>query len=167
MNDQIRATHVLLVGPDGETLGVRPIDEAIDVAQAAELDLVEVAALADPPVCRVVAYDKFRYEHEQKLKQARRNQTRVVVKGLRLAAKIGDHDYGWKIRKAQAFLEDGAKVKLTLLLRGREREHAQRARELMLGFASDLGDVATVEAAPLLEGRSLTMVLAPKKMARV
>ena len=164
-NDQIRAPRVLLVGPDGETLGVKPVEEAKAIALDAELDLVEVSPQADPPVCRVMDYDKFRYEHEQKLKQARRNQKRIVVKEVRLAAKIGDHDVSWKLDQARGFFEHGAKVKVTLMLRGRQREqdHSARARALLERFACELEDVATVDAAPLLEGRSLTMVLAPKR----
>lgn len=166
VNDRIRAPRVLLVGADGETVGVVPIEEARAAARAAELDLVEVAPHAEPPVCRVMAYDKFRYEHEQKLKQARRNQKQIVVKGLRIAAKIGEHDYGWKVKKARDLFAQGAKVKLSLLLRGRERDHPDRARELLVGFARDVDDVATVESAPLLEGRSFTMVLAPRPARR-
>ena len=163
-NDEIGASSVLLVAADGETVGVTPLEEAMAAARTAELDLVEVAPLADPPVCRIMDYEKFRYEHEQKLKQARRNQKRVVVKEVRLTAKLGEHDYGWKLDQARGFLEHGAKVKVALLLRGRQREHehAQRARELMLRFAGDVDELASIDTMPLLEGRSFTMVLAPR-----
>lgn len=162
-NDEITAPRVLLVGPDGEALGVTPTDAARELAREHDLDLVEVAAHADPPVCRVTDYEKFRYEQEQKQKQARRNQKHVVVKGVRLKAMIGEHDYRWKQRQAHQFLEQGAKVKLSLMLRGREREHTDRARQLLLRFAGEIDDVATIDSQPLLEGRSFTMLLAPRK----
>ena len=161
-NDAIRASSVRLIDEDGTQLGIRPIEQARAYAQDKELDLVEVAAAANPPVCRVMDYSKFRYEEERKAKQARKNSTQVSMKEIRVRPKIGAHDYGWKKARLVDFLADGFKVKLVVLFRGREREHPERGRELLERFAADISERGAVETMPTLEGRSMTMVVGPR-----
>ena len=161
-NQAIGASSVRLVDEDGTQLGIRPIEQARAYAQDKGLDLVEVAAAADPPVCRVMDYSKFRYEQERKAKQSRRNSTQVSIKEIRVRPKIGAHDYGWKKARLVEFLEEGCKVKLVVLFRGREREHPERGRGLLERFAADISDRGVVETMPTLEGRSMTMVVGPK-----
>jgi translation initiation factor IF-3 len=161
INDQIRASIVRLVGDAGEQLGVKPISEARAYASQEGLDLVEVAAQADPPVCRVMDYGKHRYQEEQKAKQARKKQTRVKLHTIRLRPKIAENDYTWKKKQLLRFLEEDSKVKLVLLFRGREREHPERGRLLLDRLAEDVGERGRVEMLPILEGRSMTMVIAP------
>jgi translation initiation factor IF-3 len=161
-NDSIRAANVRLIGEDGTQFGIRALDEALRYADDKGLDLVEVAA-ADPPVCRVMDYAKFRYQEEQKAKLSRKKQTQIISKEIRVRPKIGEHDYAWKRRQLLEFLEQRTKVKIVVLFRGREREHPERARDLLRRFAIDAEECGVVEAAPLVEGRSMTMVLAPRK----
>ena len=161
-NDSIRAANVRLIGEDGTQLGIRALDEALRYADNKGLDLVEVAA-TDPPVCRVMDYAKFRYQEEQKAKLSRKKQTQIISKEIRVRPKIGEHDYAWKRRQLLEFLEQRTKVKIVVLFRGREREHPERARDLLRRFAIDAEECGVVEAAPLVEGRSMTMVLAPRK----
>lgn len=161
-NQAIGASNVRLVDEDGTQLGIRPIEQARAYAQDKGLDLVEVAASADPPVCRVMDYSKFRYEQERKARQSKRNSTQVSIKEIRVRPKIGAHDYGWKKARLVEFLEDGCKVKLVVLFRGREREHPERGRGLLERLAADISDRGVVETMPTLEGRSMTMVVGPK-----
>ena len=161
INEEIRASHVLLIAADGEQLG-KVSRDALERARAAELDLVEVASAADPPVCRIADYGKLRYEQERKQKLARRNQTRIAVKEVRLRPKIGDHDYDWKLDQVRQFLDQNAKVKLAVFFRGREREHPDRGRDILDRIAASVDDRASVELRPTMEGRSMFMVLAPK-----
>jgi translation initiation factor IF-3 len=161
INDQISARNVRLVGIDGEQLGIRPADEARDYAYARELDLVEVAAAADPPVCRVMDYGKWRYEEERKARASRRNQVHVSFKEVRLRPKIGDHDYEWKRNRTIEFLSHRSKVKLVVLFRGREREHPERGRALLERLVDDVKEVGHAEGTAILEGRSMTLVIAP------
>ena len=162
INDQITALNVRLVGPDGEQLGIRSVDDAREYAYARDLDLVEVAAVSDPPVCRVMDYGKWRYEEERKARANRRNQTHVSFKEVRLRPKIGEHDYAWKRDRAAEFLRQRSKVKLVVLFRGREREHPERGRVLLERMAADVIELGSAEGAASFEGRSMTMVLAPK-----
>jgi len=141
-NQAIGASSVRLVDEDGTQLGIRPIEQARAYAQDKGLDLVEVAAAADPPVCRVMDYSKFRYEQERKAKQSKRNSTQLSIKEIRVRPKIGAHDYGWKARLVE-FLEEGCKVKLVVLFRGREREHPEA------GAASSSGSRPTSATAAL------------------
>src|SRR5262249_38106719 len=131
------------------------------------MDLVEVAAQADPPVAKVMDYGKFRYEQEQKAKQARKNQTQIHVKEIKLRPKIGQHDYETKKGHVARFLNQRAKVKVTIMFRGREREHPDRGRDLLMKLAEDGGEIGAIETQPLLEGRNMTMVLGPTKNAGV
>jgi translation initiation factor IF-3 len=154
-----------LIDENGEQLGVKQTDEARDYAYAKGLDLVEVAAQADPPVARVMDYGKYRYEQEQKAKAARKNQTQIHVKEIKLRPKIGQHDYETKKGHVLRFLNQRAKVKVTIMFRGREREHPDRGRDLLVRLADDVRELGTIESQPLLEGRNMTMVLAPTKNA--
>ena len=148
-------------------MGVKTSDEAREYAYGKGLDLVEVAAQADPPVARVMDYGKYRYELEQKAKAARKNQTQIHVKEIKLRPKIGIHDYETKKGHVVRFLHQRAKVKVTIMFRGREREHPDRGRDLLMRLAEEIKEIGTIETQPLLEGRNMTMVLAPTKNAGV
>jgi translation initiation factor IF-3 len=161
-NGAIRAETVRLVDVDGTQLGIQRTDRALAYAEDRGLDLVEVAASADPPVCRVMDYAKFRYQEEQKAKQTKRNRTQVSLKEIRLRPRIGSHDYTWKKRRLSEFLEGRSKVKVVVLFRGREREHPERGRALLERLAEDVRELGDVEAAPTFEGRSMSMVVAPR-----
>jgi len=153
---------------DGATdLGIKTADEAREYAYGKGLDLVEVAAQADPPVAKVMDYGKFRYEQEQKAKAARKNQTQIQVKEIKLRPKIGIHDYETKKGHVVRFLNQRAKVKVTIMFRGREREHPDRGRDLLMRLAEDVHEIGTIESQPLLEGRNMTMVMGPTKNAGV
>jgi translation initiation factor IF-3 len=162
INEQIGARPVRLVAEDGSQLGVRSADDARAYAYERGLDLVEVAADADPPVCRVLDYGRWRYEEERKLRQSRRNQVHVSLKEVRLRPKIAAHDYEWKRRQALGFLAGGSKVKATVFFRGREREHPERGRELIERLATDVGEVGKLEGAPVFESRTMTALFAPR-----
>ena len=167
MNDAIRSARVRLIGEEGQQLGIKQTDEARTYAYGKGLDLVEVAAQADPPVAKVMDYGKYRYELEQKAKQARKNQTQIHVKEIKLRPKIGIHDYETKRGHVVRFLNQRAKVKVTIMFRGREREHPDRGRDLLMRLAEDVKEVGTIETQPLLEGRNMTMVMGPTKNAGV
>jgi translation initiation factor IF-3 len=167
INDAIRASNVRLIGEEGEQLGIKTSDEAREYAYSKNLDLVEVAGQADPPVCRVMDYGKYRYEQEQKAKLARKHQVQIQVKEIKLRPKIGIHDYETKKGHVTRFLKQRAKVKVTIMFRGREREHPERGRDLLMRLAEELKELGTIETQPLLEGRNMTMVLAPTKNAGV
>ena len=162
INEQIGGGAVRLVAADGSQLGVVGADDAREYAYERDLDLVEVAADSDPPVCRVMDYGKWRYEEERKLRQSRRNQLHVSFKEVRLRPKIATHDYEWKRKQALDFLKDGAKVKAIVFFRGREREHPERGRELIDRLATDVDAVGKLESAPVFESRTMTAVFAPR-----
>lgn len=166
VNGYIRAKEVRVVAPDGSQIGVKTLDEALWLADQLDLDLVEVAPNAKPPVCRLMDYGKFKYEQSVKEREARKKQTRTTIKELRMKVRIGDHDFGITRRKAHDFLEDGDKVKVTIRFRGREQERPQFGTELLQRLADDLAEVGAVEQSPKLEGRSMTMVLAPVRRPR-
>ena len=161
INEAITVPHVRLVGEAGEQLGIVDAHAAREYAYERELDLVVVAAQAEPPVCRVMDYGKHRYQEEQKAKQARKRQAQASVKEVRLRPKTASHDYAWKRDRLAGFLGSGHKVKVVVLLRGRERERPERGRELLLRIAADLEGVGRAESVPVNEGRSLSMVIAP------
>ena len=166
INEAIRVPRVRLI--DGPTdLGVKTTDDARKYAYDKGLDLVEVAAQADPPVARVMDFGKYRYELEQKAKLARKHQTQINVKEIKLRPKIGIHDYDTKKGHVERFLNQRAKVKVTIMFRGREREHPDRGRDLLMRLAGEVKDIGVIEMQPLLEGRNMTMVLAPTKNAGV
>jgi translation initiation factor IF-3 len=167
INDYIRAPQVRLIDDDGSQLGVKPTPEALQHAYDKGLDLVEVASQADPPVARVMDYGKYRYEQEQKAKLARKHQTQINVKEIKLRPKIGVHDYNTKKGHVQRFLNQRAKVKVTIMFRGRETTHPERGRDLLLRLADDVKDIGQIESQPLLDGRNMVMVLGPTKNAGI
>jgi translation initiation factor IF-3 len=167
INEDIRAPQVRLVGEDGGQLGVKPIKEALEYAHGKDLDLVEVAAQADPPVARVMDYGKYRYEQEQKAKLARKHQVSINVKEIKLRPKIGNHDYETKKGHVVRFLNQRAKVKVTIMFRGRETSHPERGRDLLMRLAEDVKGIGLVESPPLLDGRNMVMLLGPTKNAGV
>ena len=167
INDAIRASQVRLIGENGEQLGIKPTPEALEYAFSRNLDLVEVAAQADPPVAKVMDWGKYRYEQEQKAKLARKHQTQINVKEIKLRPKIGEHDYRTKKGHVERFLNQRAKVKVTIMFRGRETSHPERGRDLLMRLAGDVQEIGQVEAAPILDGRNMVMVLAPNRNAGV
>ncbi|MBN8866002.1 MAG: translation initiation factor IF-3 [Solirubrobacterales bacterium] len=157
---------VRLIGADGEQVGIVDTDKARQMARDAELDLVEVAASAKPPVCRLLDYSKYKYEQEQKQKAARKHQTQVNVREIKLRPKIADNDYNTKKGHVTRFLKAGDKVKVTIMFRGREQAHPERGRDLLYRLFEDLGeDLAVIESRPLQEGRNMSMLLGPSKEA--
>jgi translation initiation factor IF-3 len=165
INDGIRAPRVRLIDSDGSQVGIKTSDEAREYAYAKNLDLVEIAATADPPVCRVMDYGKYRYAEEQKAKLARKHQQQIHIKEIKLRPKIGVHDYETKKGHVVRFLNQRAKVKVTIMFRGRETTHPERGRDLLMRLAEDVQEIGTIESQPLLEGRNMTMVLGPTKNA--
>jgi translation initiation factor IF-3 len=163
INTRIRAREVLLIGVDGKRVGVKPTSEALSIAAEEGLDLVEVNPVADPPVCRLMDYGKYRYEQTKRERAARKRQRTVEIKEVRLRPKIGEHDLQVKVKAARRFLEEGNRVKVTLRFRGRERTHTDIAEDLLRSVATMLEDVAKVEQAPSSAGRDMTMLLAPQK----
>ncbi len=166
VNGAIRAKEVLVIAPDGAQIGIKKLNEAMWLAEQLDLDLVEVAPNAKPPVCRLMDYGKYKYEQSVKAREARKKQTRTTIKELRMKVRIGEHDFDITRRKAQEFLEEGDKVKVTIRFRGREQERPAFGKDLLDRLAEDLLDVAVTEQTPKLEGRSMTMVLAPTKRVR-
>ncbi len=156
-----------LIGEDGAQLGIKPTREAMEHAFSKNLDLVVVAAQADPPVARVMDYSKYRYEQEQKAKLARKHQISINVKEIKFRPKIGIHDYNTKKGHVERFLNQRAKVKVTIMFRGRETTHPERGRDLLMRLAEDVKELGVIEAPPLLDGRNMTMVLGPTKNAGV
>lgn len=161
VNEAIRAREVRLISSTGEQLGVKPLSEALQIALELDLDLVEVAPQADPPVCRIMDYGKYKYEQEVKEKKARKHQTTTVVKEIKLRPKIEDHDFNTKKKHVMRFLEAGARVKVTIMFRGRELAHTQLGRKLLDRLADEVKDLGSVESTPKLDGRNMIMVLAP------
>jgi translation initiation factor IF-3 len=161
----IRAPKVRLVDDNGEQLGIKTADEAREYAWGKNLDLVEVAAQADPPVAKVMDYGKYRYEQEQKAKLARKHQVSINVKEIKLRPKIGIHDYNTKKGHVERFLKQRAKVKVTIMFRGRETTHPERGRDLLMKLAEDVKEIGQVESPPLLDGRNMVMMLGPTKNA--
>jgi translation initiation factor IF-3 len=163
INDRIRVAEVRLVGPNGEQVGIVRIDDALRVAQEADLDLVEVAPQARPPVCKIMDYGKFKYESAQKARESRRNQQLTVIKEQKLRPKIDTHDYETKKRNVVRFLEHGHKVKVTIMFRGREQSRPELGFRLLQRLAEDVGDLGFVESTPKQDGRNMIMVLAPHR----
>ena len=167
INEAIRAPKVRLVDETGAQIGVKDTKEALAYAESKNLDLVEVAAQADPPVARVMDYGKYRYEQEQKAKLARKHQVQINIKEIKLRPKIGIHDYNTKKGHVERFLNQRAKVKVTIMFRGRETTHPERGRDLLIRLAEDVKEIGQVEQQPLLDGRNMTMLLGPTKNAGV
>lgn len=153
--------EVRLIGPNGENIGVVPIDQAMRIARTAELDLVEVAPGAEPPVCRVMDFGKFLYERTKKEREARKAQTKIEIKEIRLRPKTGEHHRGFKTRDARRWLLDGMKVRVTVRFRGREADYPELALEDLREISTELADVSVIEQSPIHEGKVMTMLLAP------
>ena len=163
INEQIRDREVRLIGENGEQLGIMSAKDAMKLAREAELDLVKVAPMAKPPVCKIIDYGKYRYEMARKEKEARKKQKTIEIKEVRLSPNIDVNDLNTKINNAKKFISKGNKVKITLRFRGREMAHMQTSRHILEDFAKELEDIATVDKPIKQEGRSLTMFLTEKK----
>ena len=163
INGQIRDKEVRVIGENGDQLGIMSSREAMKLAQEAELDLVKIAPTAKPPVCKIIDYGKYRYEMARKEKEARKKQKTVEIKEVRLSPNIESNDLNTKINAARKFITKGDKVKVSLRFRGREMAHVQNSKHILDDFAEALSEIATVEKAPKMEGRSMTMVLAEKR----
>ncbi len=162
VNENIRAREVRLIDVNGEQLGVKSRQEALDLAQTANLDLVMVAPNAKPPVCRIMDYGKYRYEQQKKDKEARKNQKIINIKEVRLSPNIEEHDFNTKLRNARKFLEKGDKVKASIRFRGRAITHKEIGQEVLERLAKQCEDLGTVETKPKMEGRSMFLMLAPR-----
>ncbi|MGD0586946.1 MAG: translation initiation factor IF-3 [Oryzomonas sp.] len=162
INNTIRATEIRVIGADGEALGVIPTSKALEMAEQQQLDLVEVSPTADPPVCRIMDYGKFKYQQSKKLQEAKKKQVHVEVKEIKLRPKTDDHDLMFKIKHVRRFLEEGNKAKVTLVFRGREITHMDIGRAVIERFAAELQDVAVIESQPRVDGRNMFMIVAPK-----
>jgi translation initiation factor IF-3 len=167
VNDRIRVPKVRVVGSDGKQVGIVDTNAALEMAAQQDLDLVEVAPAADPPVARIMDYGKYKYEQAVRQREARKKQTQVVVKEMKMRPKIDRHDYETKKGHVIRFLRQGAKVKVTIMFRGREMIHHELGERLLDRLAEDVSDIAKVETAPKLDGRNMTMVLGPLKEAIV
>lgn len=161
INKQIRAPKVRVIGPEGDQIGILPIREALTKAQEANLDLVEISPNAQPPVCKIIDYGKFRYDQTKREKEGKKAQHQVKIKEIKLKPNIDEHDFQTKLKQARQFVEKGNKVKVTCMFRGREMAHPELGQKIVQSFCRGLEDIALVEAAPKLLGRSLIGVLAP------
>lgn len=162
INEQIRVPQVRVIGVEGEQLGVLSIQEALQRAGALTLDLVEVSPNADPPVCKLMDYGKFRYQQQKRAHEAKKKQAVVQIKEVKVRPKIDEHDYQFKLKHVMRFLEDGDKAKLTVVFRGREIVHREIGEKLLARFIDDVKEVGDVEAAPKMEGRNLMAILTAK-----
>ena len=151
-----------MIGPDGAQLGILPIEQALQSAYKLQMDLVEVAPEARPPVCRIMDYGKYRYEQAKKAREAKKKQTIIELKEIKLRPKTEEHDFQFKAKHAERFLKEGNKAKITMMFRGREMVRMDRGRAVLDRFLEVLKEVAVVEQAPKVEGRNMTMILAPK-----
>ena len=163
INDNIRYPKIRVIDTEGEQLGVLTPDEAQKIAEEKELDLVLVSDKADPPVCRIMDYGKYKYEQERRAREAKKKQHNAEVKEVKMRYKIDEHDYEVRINQAKRFLKGGDKVKATINFRGREIQHTELARDLLQRMADDLKDTAEIQQSPKREGRNMTMLLSPKK----
>ncbi|MGI9440666.1 MAG: translation initiation factor IF-3 [Parvibaculales bacterium] len=162
VNSQITSAKVLVIANDGEKLGVIDLDSALAMAEERGLDLVEVSPNADPPVCKIIDYGKLKYQEQKKASEARKRQKTVDVKEIKMRPNIDTHDYDVKMRAVIRFIDEGDKVKVTMRFRGREMAHQNLGMDLLERVSSQVEEIAKVEAMPKLEGRQMTMVLAPK-----
>jgi translation initiation factor IF-3 len=167
INERIRVPEVRLIGEDGNQVGVLSRDDALAYARQRDLDLVEVAAEARPPVCRVLDYSKYKYEQEQKAKAARKHQKQVTVREIKLRPKIATNDYETKKNHVERFLKHQDRVKITIMFRGRETTHPERGERLLMQLAEDVSEYGTIEQRPNLDGRNMTMLLAPVRPKEV
>ncbi|MDD5196446.1 MAG: translation initiation factor IF-3 [Candidatus Omnitrophota bacterium] len=162
INDRIRVPQVRVIGPDGNQLGVMAIQRAIDLANQHELDLVEIAPSANPPVCRIIDYSKFKYDEEKKEREAKKHQKQGKLKEIRLKPNIDEHDFETKLKHAATFLKKKDKVKINLFFRGRQMEHIDLGRKVVDKFIKDIQSDGQVEKPPMMEGRIMSFVVAPK-----
>ena len=162
INDEITAPQVRVVGDNVEPNLVLPIREAIRLADEMELDLIEISPKADPPVCRIADYQKFLYQQKRKAKEIKAKQVKIVIKEIRFGPQTDDHDYNFKLKHAENFIKEGAKVKASVFFRGRSIVFKEQGEILLLRFATDLEEIAKVEAMPKLDGKKMNMILAPK-----
>ena len=163
INDRIRVPEVRLVGPNGEQVGIVRIEQALQLAQESDLDLVEVAPLARPPVAKLMDFGKFKYESDMKAREARRNQAHTVLKEIRLRLKIDPHDYATKKGHVERFLKQGDKVKVMIMFRGREQSRPEMGYRLLQRMATDVADLGYIESNPKQDGRNMIMVIGPHK----
>jgi translation initiation factor IF-3 len=166
VNEQIRAREVRLVGPEGEQVGIVPLERALQLAADVDLDLVEVAPMARPPVCKLMDYGKYKYESALKAREARRNQQQTDVKEMKLRPKIDSHDYETKKGHVVRFLKAGAKVKVTIMFRGREQSRPELGFRLLRRLSDEVAELGFVEAAPKQDGRNMIMVIAPHRAVK-
>src|ERR1700683_4905933 len=165
MNDRIRAREVRLVDPDGNQLGIKLLPEALAIARSMDLDLVEVAPLADPPVCRIMDYGKFKFDEAQRAKESRRKSSNIGIKEMKYRPKIGNGDFDTKTRQVVKFLHDGHKVKITVMFRGREVFHSELGKKILDRIAEQVDGMARIESEARLDGKNMVMVLAPDRRA--
>jgi translation initiation factor IF-3 len=158
----IRVREVRVISPEGEQLGILPIEEALTLARERELDLVEVAPNERPPVCRIMDYGKYKYQQAKRSQEAKKRQKVVQTKEVKMRPKTEEHDYQFKMRHARRFLEEGNKVKVTVLFRGREMDHIPRGQRILDRIITDCNDVSAVEQLPRMEGQTLSLILMPK-----
>ena len=163
INEQIRDREIRLISENGEQLGIMSAREALKIAQEAELDLVKIAPMAKPPVCKIIDYGKYKYEQTRKEKEARKKQKTVEIKEVRLSPNIDTNDLNTKVNNAKKFISKGNKVKVTLRFRGREMAHVQQSKHILDDFAETLADIAVVEKPAKMEGRAMSMVLTEKR----
>ena len=163
INEEIRDREVRVVDQNGEQMGVMPIEQALQLAEEKELDLVKIAPQARPPVCKLMDYGKYRFEQNKKVREIRKNQKVIEVKEVRLSATIEEHDIDVKYKNAVKFLKDGNKVKVTIRFRGRQITHSEIGREVMHEFAERVKDYGTVDKAPVIEGRNMYMMISPRE----
>lgn len=166
INETIRVPEVRLIGVNGENVGVVPIEQALQMAREAELDLVEVAGTATPPVCRIMDFGKFLYERTKKEREARRAQTKIEVKEIQLRPKTGEHHRSFKTRDARRWLQEGMKVRVSVRFRGREIDYPELALQDLREIAQELSEISVIEQAPMMEGRNMVMILNPTKPAK-
>jgi translation initiation factor IF-3 len=162
INGQIRVPQVRVIGPNGELLGIMSSTEALVRSREANLDLVEVAPTADPPVCKIMDYGKFRYQQQKRAHEAKKKQTVIQVKEIKVRSKIDEHDYQFKLQHVKRFLSDGDKAKISVVFRGREIVHKDLGQKLLDRFIGDIKELGEIESAPEMEGKNLTLLLTPK-----
>lgn len=163
INEEIRDREVRVVGQDGAQLGIMPTRQALELAEEKQLDLVKIAPTARPPVCKLMDYGKYRFEQSKKEREIRKNQKVIEIKEVRLSATIEDHDVDVKYKAAVKFLQSGNKVKVTIRFRGRQITHSEIGREVMDDFAEKIKEFGIIERRPLIEGRNMTMIIAPRE----
>ncbi len=162
LNEDIRDAEIRLIGSDGQQLGIMSSGEAMEIAEREELDLVKISPNADPPVCKLMDYGKYRFEQSKREKESKKNQHIVEIKEIRMSPNIDIGDFNTKLRSATKFLEEGNRVKVTIRFRGREMTHTDKGTDLLERFRDELSEIAVMDKSPILEGRHMSMFLAPK-----